>query len=166
MDVKEAINQRKSIRRYLEQDVEIELLNEVLDAGRMAPSGRNGQEWTFVLNTNKEIRTKLREACYNQKCVLEAPAFIVVCSKIDNIMPNNQNQGTINCSIALSFMMLRATELGLGTVWLGHFDVEKLRKVLDISEDLIPVAATPIGYAADNGRERVRKSLQEVVIRR
>ena len=164
MNINEAIIKRKSIRKYKNKEVNKSDLIEVLNAGRYAPSGRNGQEWRFIVTTDKNIKNELKDACMGQNSVYEAPILIVICSEIDNVMPCGQNQGTINCTIATSFMMLKAVELGLSTVLLGHFSAEKLKKVLNIPKELIPVTAITLGYADEEGRVRVRKDLSDIVI--
>ncbi len=164
MTVKDAIYKRKSIRSYLDKQIPIEILEEVLDAGRLAPSGRNGQEWKFIVSNDKTHKSAIVQSCHNQKCSEEAPVTIVLCSLIDTIMPCKQSQGTVNCSIAASFMMLRATELGLGTVLLGHFDADKIKSALDIPSDYTPVAILLLGHPNEQGRDRVRKALSDIII--
>ena len=163
MTVKEAIEKRRSIRKYLDKDIPCDVLNEVLEAGRLAPSAKNLQNWVFVAVTDKELRPLMKEACGGQNCIGEAPASIVVCATEDSFMNCGQSRATVDCSIALSFMMLRATELGLGTVWLGHFYADKVKEALNLPANYIPVAVTPIGYPAEEPAFRGRKSAEEVV---
>ena len=116
MTVKEAIEKRRSIRKFLEKDIPQDVLNEVLEAGRLAPSAKNLQNWKFIAVTDKELRPLMHKAAMGQSCALEAPASLVICATEDSLMHCGQSRATVDCSIALSFMMLRATELDLGTV--------------------------------------------------
>jgi len=87
----------------------------------------------------------------------------VVCAGEDRPMPCGQHTAPVDCSIALSFMMLQATELGLGTCWLGAFDQQKVKAVLGIPENFEVVAVSPLGHAAQEGRERSRKPFEAIV---
>lgn len=78
-------------------------------------------------------------------------------------MKIGQMTAPVDCSIALSFMMLRATDLGLSTCWLGMVDSEEVKKILNIPEEYEVIALTPLGYADEEGRPRNRKSFDEVV---
>lgn len=163
MDVVSSIEIRKSIRRYKDLEVSEKDLREVLKAGVLAPSAKNKQNWKFIAVRDKETNLKLREACGNQKMVGEAPVTIVILGKDDHIMSIGQSALTVDCSIALSFMMLRATELGLGTCWLGRVFSEQVKEILDIPDEYTVVAVTPLGYPAEEGRVRTRKDFDEVV---
>ena len=77
-----------------------------------------------------------------------------------------QSTATIDCSIALSFMILEATELGLGTCWLGSVDPETVKEVLDLPKDYTVVAVSPLGYPAEVPAPRPRKSIDQILIRR
>ena len=163
MTVKEAIETRKSIRKYSTKPIEAEKLTRVLEAGRLAPSAMNLQDWKFIAVTDPEKIKEMQVACMNQKQVGMAPATIVVCAENDKMMGCGQSKGSLDCSIALSFMMLRAWEEGLGTCWLGAFDEEKVRAVLDIPADVRVVAVTPIGYPDEDPAAKPRKSADEVI---
>ncbi|ONI37805.1 hypothetical protein AN639_09355 [Candidatus Epulonipiscium fishelsonii] len=165
MTVKEAINKRKSIRSFTPQPISKETLDEVLEAGRMAPSARNCQEWKFIVfnNQDNEKSSDMLKACYDQSCVQQAPNLIVICSSTDLMMPCNQSIGTVSCSIAGAFMTLSATENNLGTVWLGRFDADKTKEILNLPENCVPVAILAIGHPADEGLPRSRKEFSEVI---
>ena len=116
MDVFEAISKRRSIRNYKTTPVEDEKLEKILEAARIAPSAANRQEWKFIVVKNQETREKLVEAANGQKFVGQAPVTIVCCStESERVMPCGQFAYTVDLSIAVSFMILEATELGLGT---------------------------------------------------
>lgn len=162
MTVLEAINKRQSVRAYEDIPVEPEKLEKILEAGRMAPSANNSQAWKFIAVTDKALMPALMDACNGQKFVGEAPAALAVCATNQRTMACGQPAHTIDCAIALSFMMLEAAELGLGTCWLGSFNAGKVKKVLGVPEDCQVVAVTPLGYAKGETPFRGRKSLEEV----
>lgn len=163
MDVFEAINNRRSIRRYKENQVEDEKLNKMLEAARIAPSAANRQEWKFIVVKDQEAREKLVDAANGQKFVAQAPITIVACStESERIMPCGQHAYTVDLSIAVSFMILEATELGLGTCWLGAYDEDAVKKILDIPDGIRVPAMFTLGYADENPGPRPRKDLEEI----
>ncbi len=159
MDVFEAINMRRSVRAYADKDVEEEKLLKVLEAGRLAPSAKNRQEWRFIVVKDPETRRKLAKAAYGQRFVEQAPVTIVGCAMYaDYIMPCGQYAYTVDVSIALSFMMLEATELGLGTCWLGAFHEDEVKEILNVPEAMRVVAVMPLGYPAESLAGSIKNS--------
>lgn len=80
--VKEAILSRRSIRKFNNQEVSDEIINELLDAARHAPSACNSQPWRFKVVRDEETKEKLAEASFNQKIIANAPVVLVCCSDI------------------------------------------------------------------------------------
>jgi len=164
MDVLAAIKARRSIRSYGAREVEEEKLNRVLEAGRLAPSASNRQDWKFIVVRDQETRKRLVEAAGGQKFLGTAPVVLVVCgTDPDKVMLCGQPAYAIDASIALSFMILEACELGLGTCWLGHFDEKQVKEILGIPAGVRVVAMTPLGYPAESPAARPRKKPDEVV---
>lgn len=164
MDVMTAIKRRRSIRAYKSTEVEDEKLNLILEAARLSPSARNLQNWKFIVVRDKKLRERLVEAAAGQEFVGEAPVTLIACATAsERIMTCGQPANTIDLSIALSFMMLEAAELGLGTCWLGSFYEDKVKEVLNLPEGYRVVAMTPLGYPDENPSLRPRKSIEEIV---
>jgi len=164
MDVFEAVSKRRSIRKYKDTEVEDEKLQDILEVARIAPSAANRQEWKFIVVKDKESREKLVEAANGQQFVAEAPITIVACStESERVMPCGQHAYTVDLSIAVSFMILEATELGLGTCWLGAYDEEKVRNILQIPERIRVPAMFTLGYADESPHQRPRKHLGEII---
>ena len=164
MTVMECIEARTSIRKYEKKAIEEEKLDKVLEAGRLAPSASNRQTWKFVVVDDEKLIKKMAEACSNQKFIAEAPTVIVVCCD-EHVMRCGQDAATIDVSIALSFMMLEATDQGIGTCWIGAFYEDKVRKCLKIPAEYAIIAVTPIGYPAAASKDHLRKNIDEVVVR-
>lgn len=163
MDVMDAIKGRRSVRNYSAKEIEEAKLNLVLEAGRLSPSAINAQNWHFILVRDQEKLQLLMEAANGQPHVGEAPAAIVACATSGRVMNCGQSTDTVDVSIAMSYMILEAYELGLGTCWLGNFSADKVKKVLEIPEDVTVIAMTPIGYPAVEPEQRGRKELNEIV---
>ena len=164
MDVFEAIAKRRSIRKYKNNEIEDEKLEKITESARIAPSASNRQEWKFIVVKDQNTRDKLVEAAHGQEFVRQAPVTIVACStESERIMPCGQHAYTVDLSIAVSFMMLEATELGLGTCWLGAFDEEAVKEILGIPSDIRVPAMFTLGYADENPVARPRKALKDIV---
>jgi nitroreductase len=163
MDVFTAISQRKSVRKYKDKAVDDEVLRRVLEAGRIAPSAGNRQDWKFIVVRDNETRHKLAIAARGQMFLAQAPLAIVGCAiEPTYVMMCGQSAGILDVSIAFSFMMLEATEQGLGTCWLGAFDEGAVKKILGVPDAMRVVAMTPLGYPDETPAGRPRKSMDEV----
>ena len=162
MTLDEIIKTRRSIRAFKNAPIEQDKLIAVLEAGRLAPSARNRQEWHFTVVTNQKLRDQLALACCSQMMVAEAPVTIIAWGTKEYFMTCKQSASAVDCSIALSFMMLKAQELGLGTCWLGAFKADEVSKVLNLPKEAVVVAVTPLGYPNESPAARPRKSLDEI----
>ena len=165
MGVMTAIKMRRSIRHYKDKPVEKEKIDRVLEAGRLAPSAGNLQEWKFVVVRNKRTREKLAIATYNQKFVKEASVLIVACATItDYVMECRQLAYPIDVAIAVNHITLKAVEEGLGTCWVGSFDEEEVKKILSIPDNIRIVTLLTIGYPKYVPGPRKRKRKEEIVV--
>lgn len=164
MDVLNAIQNRRSIRKYSTRIVEEEKLLKVLEAGRLSPSASNRQSWKFIVVKDAEIRKRLTEAAGGQTFVGEAPIILVACgTDPDGVMMCGQHRCSVDLSIATAYMILEAYEQGLGTCWLGRFDEKRAKEILNIPNDVRVITMTPLGYPAEIPSPRPRKKLEEVV---
>jgi nitroreductase len=164
MDVFTAIRQRSSVRAYKAIDVEEDKLMKVLESARLSPSASNRQGWKFIVVKNKETKKKLAKAAFGQSFIGEAPVVIVACGTDSNaMMACGQPTHTVNVSIACSFMILQAYEVGLGTCWIGAFKEDQTRKILSIPEHVRVVAMIPMGYPDQPPLQKFRKSLNQII---
>jgi nitroreductase len=165
MYVFETIKNRRSVRTYLDKSIEEEKLNTVLEAGRLAPSASNRQEWRFVIVKDSEVKRKLGEAANGQSFVGEAPVVIAACAITDgHVMSCGQLCYPIDVAIALDHISLAAVEQGLGTCWIGAFNEEKVKEILDIPEEVRVVELMPLGYPADQAlKEKNRLPFSKIV---
>jgi len=167
MDVYEAIRTRTSVRGYRSSPVEEEKLKRILDAARLAPSGKNGQPWTFIVIKDVETRARLVDACRGQAFVGEAPVVIAVCGEEDlayQKMGGYWNSLPVDVGISLEHLMLAAAAEGLGTCWIGAFKEGEVREILEVPEGIKIVALTPVGYPKEERVTRPRKPLEEIIM--
>ena len=164
MDTFEAIEKRRSVRSYTDQPVEDEKLGKVLEAGRLAPSANNRQEWKFVVVRDRALRARLVEAARGQKFVGEAPVVIAACAvEHEHIMACGHPCHLLDVAIALDHMSLAARALGLGTCWIGAFDQDAVREILDIPDDVEVIELMPLGYPVAWPDARARKDMGAAV---
>lgn len=163
MTVLEAIRKRYSCRAYQEKNIEQDKLDSILEAARLAPSARNMQDWRFVVVTDNQTKRRIAGVTNRPDVFAKAGVIIAACSNSDYVMRCGQAIGPIDVSIALEHICLRATELGLGTCWIGAFDPAAAREVLGLPDEVEPVVFTPLGYPADPPRSKQRKPLSELV---
>jgi len=165
MDVLDAIRARKSVRKYLNKTVEKEKLITILEAGRLAPSASNRQEWRFVIVSDRETKRKLAEIANRQTFIGEAPVVIVACAQTDgHVMKCGQLCYPIDVAIALDHITLAAVELGLGTCWIGAFDENEVKEILGIPPEIRVIGIMPLGYPSDSSVvNKKRLPLNEIV---
>ncbi|MEA3495320.1 MAG: nitroreductase family protein [Bacteroidota bacterium] len=143
---------RYSSRNYLDKEVEKEKIEQILEAGRIAPSANNKQPWHFIVITNSEIRDEIN-SCYKREWINDAPVVLVICgdhSKSWKRSYDNKDHCDIDVSIAVDHMTLAATDLGLATCWICAFDKFKCSKILELPEHIEPIVMLPLAYPADN----------------
>lgn len=164
MNVFEAIKERRSIRAFEEKPIPEDKLLRVLEAGRLAPSAKNMQEWRYVLVEDNELRRKLAVACNNQYFIAEAPVVIVGCATMtDYILTCGQPAYTIDVSISMDHMSLQAVEEGLGTCWIGAFKEDEVKKLLNIPEEMRVVEVMPLGFPKFQPDPKPRMKLEDIV---
>jgi len=162
--VLEAIKKRQSVRSYQDKEIPKEVLQEILEAGRLAPSAKNTQSWKFIIVRDKELRKKMVPACKNQEFVGEAPVVIAGCgTNLDYVMSNGEHAYSINLAIALDHMSLQAASLGLGTCWIGAFYQDQVKEILGVPEEVRVVALMTVGYPKELGTKTRRKPLSEII---
>ena len=166
MDFYEVVNRRLSIRSYRPDPVPEDVLNRILEAGRLAPSAKNFQPWRFIVVRDRAVRDELVPACRNQSSIAEAPVTICACAVQSEAwvgMGGYWSAEAVDVTIALEHIILAAAAEGLGTCWIGAFIEEQVRRVLAIPEGVKPIALTPLGYPAREAKPRDRKPLSEIV---
>lgn len=146
MDFLGLAKMRESVRSYTERAVDKEMLLKILEAGRVAPTGANRQPQRFVVVQGEEGMARLKKAANT----FHAPLVILVCADHKASWKRSYDRkdiADIDASIATTHMMLQATELGLGSVWICHFDPAVIKTEFKLPEHVEPVNILAIGYA-------------------
>lgn len=163
MLVFEALRTRRSIRKYKPIPVEKEKLDLIMEVARTSPSSSNKQQWKFVVVQDKKKLEQFTGIANGQTFVGTAPVIIAACGPLWGKSNCGQNRHTVDCSIACSYMMLAAHDVGLGTCWLGNFQQDAAREILGVPEDWEIVALLTLGYPDETPVMRPRKTTDEVV---
>ena len=160
MDLFEAIGARASVRAFEKCDIPEDVLLRIIDAGRLAPSGRNRQPWEFILVTKDETIEKLGEI---QGCIAEASAAVAV------VMDEEASQyWKEDASAAIENMLLAAVALGYGSLWVEGLVLQNEdygRGVLGVPADKRLLAVIPIGKPSGVPHQAPKKPLEEVLHR-
>ena len=153
MDTLEAIHTRRSIRKYTDQPIAPQVLEQILAAGMMAPSAKNEQAWQFVVVQNRATLAALSKVSPYAGMAERAAAVIVVCGDTQREAVANLGYWIIDCSAAAENILLAAHALGLGAVWAAiHPRAERIaafREVLPLPEHIIPLCLVSLGYPAE-----------------
>ena len=164
MDVMKAIKERRSIRKYRPTPVEAEKLEKIAEAFRLAPSARNGQSWKLLIVRDQAVKDKMREASpAKAEMISQAPVVLAGVCSTQNVMSNSHRVDSIDVSIALSFAMLEAQELGLGTCWICNYTEPEMKAALGLPDDMSVVSIMSLGYADEAPEARPRKPMEEIV---
>jgi len=201
LEFMEVIRKRRSIRKFKPDPVPGELIGEILEAARLAPSGTNLQPWRFIIIKSHEKRRELLGHTVN--FVTTAPVVIACCVDLNTYKQHkpqrireltkagafsgvdlNFEDGdkywkqrealvahevreyvSINCAVAIQQLVLRATDLGLGTCWVMMFDQSAVKSILDLGDDIEVLALIPLGYPEQDPSPRPRLPLEDLLIK-
>lgn len=167
MEFLELAKKRYSVRSYKDIPVEKEKLDKILEAGRVAPTGVNAQPQRIIAVTSKEGMEKIAKGAKT----FGAPVALIICSDKDKAWvrsTDGKNIAEMDASIVSTHMMLQATEIGLGTLWMCWFKPDVIRAEFDISENLEITNLLLIGYADGEAQsadrhDKMRKPISETV---
>ena len=184
----ELLRNRSSVRRFQDKPVPHDVLQRILEAGRLSPSGGNEQPWVFGVITDGELIARIAEIAYQQKWIARAPLLIVLCTvgvdqlrggrdiqrdrfpeyaeaiaQMDQDLYWALNQEEHQTKIAGTHMALAALEHGVGSCWISRFEVKRLATLLNLPKGYVPCEILVLGYAESKGETSTKKSLDEIV---
>lgn len=165
MEFQDLIRNRFSVRGYKSDPLEDEKLQQVLSAAALAPTAANRQPFQLIV-----IKTAGREEelarIYGREWFTQAPYVVCICTIPDQSWVRQQdgaNYAIVDAAIAMDHLILAAHDMGLGTCWIAHFDIDAAREILALPETVHPLIFTPLGYPNAPQRETKRKALDELV---
>ena len=162
VDILSLLKSRRSIRLYQDKPVPQDLLLQILEAGRWAPSGANLQPWHFIVVTDAETRKRIGEAArflfIKSSDVENAPVILVL-----GFDTRKGKYGRYDATLAGGNMMTMATSAGLGTCWIGAFDQRKVKEILEIPDPIEVIGLITLGYPDEKAETPPRVELEKIV---
>ncbi len=184
----ELIKKRTSVRQFDKRPIDGDILDQMLESGRLSPSGGNEQAWRFGVITDAALIDTIAEMAYNQKWIKSAPLLVVFCSQIvpledDGYFIQNSRfprweeavkkmDPNLYASICLeehqtkipaTQMSLVALEYGIYSTFISYFNVEEVARLLNLPQDIIPSEIVAFGYPLNPPKPRVKKDIHEIV---
>jgi nitroreductase len=160
------VRRRQSVRAYRPDPVPDDVLAQILEAGRLAPTAANRQPIRIIVVHVAGREAELRRI-YDRDWFVAAPLVLCVCAVPSEAWRRTRYDGRshadIDAAIVMDHMILAAADAGLGTCWIAAFDPAAARDVLGIPEDGEPMLFTPLGLPADSPREKERRLLSDLV---
>lgn len=152
MEFDEVIEIRHSTRAFKDKKIEPERLKKILKTVASAPSAGNLKAYKISIILNSEIKRKLAEAALNQDFIFQAPVVLVFSADLPKSAAKYGKRGAElysfqDATIAAIFAWLKAVDLGLSGCWVGAFNGELAREILELPNNLRPIAILPIGYS-------------------
>ena len=162
MDILTLLKSRRSIRIYQDKPIPQDLLLQILEAGRWAPTGANLQPWHFIVVTDAETRKRIGEVArfffIKFSHVEKAPVVLVL-----GFDTRKGKYGRYDATLAGGNMMTIATSLGLGTCWIGAFDEPKVKEILEIPKNIEVIGLITLGYSEEKAEAPPRVELEKIV---
>lgn len=160
MELNECIKKRRSIRKFSGRTVGIDQIYQILEAGIQSPTAGNAQDWRFVIVKDKKKKEQLAKAALKQYFITKAPYLIVVCSDTYKIKKVYRKRGDLyavqDTAAAIMTMLLKITDLGLASCWIGAFNENEVSRVLRLPEEVRPLAILPIGHSTEKAISKKR----------
>ena len=162
MEFSELLEKRYSVRGYRPDPVEEDKLEQVLEAARLAPTAANRQRFQLIVIRTEGREDELRRI-YHEPWFTQPPLVIAACRYPMDPARETKDYTDVDVGIVVDHLILRATELGLGTCWIGAFDPDAAREILGLPDEVEPVVFTTLGYPDADPRTKARKPLSDLV---
>lgn len=154
------------------RSIDKEVLERIVEAGRLAPSACNGQPWHFTIITDKELLPQVGKATSSlgiNRFVKDAAALVLITHEPTNITSRfgcsikEKDFPMMDLGIASAYITLAAEDEGVGSCILGWFDEKKIKQLVGIPEKKRLMLIVALGYAAKPKRKKIRKEWDKVV---
>ena len=168
-DFFETVRHRHSVRSYQSDlPVEKEKLNAIIETACSAPSAGDLQAYKIVVVSNPEKRQALSAAAEEQSFISEAPICLVFCAEPERSAEKYGDRGRElyaiqDTTIAAAYAQLAVVAAGMASTWVGYFDEAKVKEIIELEEELNPIAMLALGYPAELPEPTTRRRLDEII---
>jgi len=167
MHVIEAIQKRRSIRKFKKEKIKDEYINLLIYAASLAPCAGNTQEWRFIIVNDERKKEELAKASYKQMWMKDAPVIIAICADEEEIRNRYGSRGVrmymyLDCALAAENLILAAQSLGLGSCIVFAFDDEEVSEILKLPPHIKPIMLIPIGYPDEEPKMPFKKDIGDI----
>jgi nitroreductase len=156
----DCIFNRRSIRKFLDKAVSEKAVKDILEAAMAAPSACATDPWEFIVVREQAARNAMADALPHGKMLTSSPVGILVCGNIERAHSGELSYMLQDCSAAIENLLIATSKLGLGACWLGvHPRPERIaamKKLFNLPESIIPIAAIAIGHPEEAKAPRTR----------
>lgn len=148
MEFEKVIRDRMAIRKFSNKKISDEIINKILEAGRVAPTAKNLHPIKIYVVSSDEGLRKIDNA---SRCRYNAPVSLLVCGNVEEAFSRGEHSTyVIDSCIVATHMLLEATNVGVNSIWIDLFDENVLREEFNIPDKLVPVALIMLGYRSDD----------------
>ena len=166
MDFDAVVRRRKSVRKFKKKKVNFRVLLEAVDSALQGPFADNHNHLKFLIVENGKKIGKIAECC-EQDWIADAPSLIIVCSDDSHLESLYDSRGRIysrqTAGAAIYILMLKLTDLGFGSCWVGAYSDSDVKKVLEIPKDFQVEAIVTIGFSDEKSKKKEKKKLENVL---
>ncbi len=165
MSAYDMIIKRRSVRKFIDKEIDDDLINKLLESAMAAPSACNKRPWEFYVIKNKELQEELK--LMSKYSNMNSSLIIIVAGNTKNSLSAKDNDFWIqDCSAAVENILVTAEECGLGSCWCGLYPMKisanKTREVLSLDEEIIPMALIHLGYPGESKEPRTQFEPEKV----
>ena len=166
MNFDDVIKKRRSIRSYKSDPVPKGALDLIFEAVQLSPSACNLQPYQLIVISEEKIKDQIAVAAKGQEFIAQAPLVVVGCANPQDAFPSMggfTSSWMIDLAIAFEHLVLAAASQGLGTCWIGSFNEEMVKTILDIPDPWRVLAITPLGFPQDVPAEREKRKINDLI---
>lgn len=170
MEFKKVLETRRSVRKFKPVEISEETIREILQLAQLAPSAGNIQAYRVKIIKSQEEKEKLKEATFSkQPSITGAPVVLVICANPEESGEKYGERGKElyaiqDATIFATYLQLVLASIDLASVWVGAFDENEVKSVLELPENLRPIIMLPCGQLDEESRPRERKNLNDIII--
>jgi nitroreductase len=166
MDLDKTIKKRHSVRKFKSKKPDWRMIIEAIDLAKNSPYAGNIPTIKFLLIDDKDKIDKISKAC-QQSFIKQVKYIVVICNDKENLIKSYEDRGEKygkqQAGAVIQNLLLKITDLGLATCWVGAFSDNQIKKILDIPKNIDVEALLPIGYEMGKSEPKSKPDLDNIL---